>query len=142
MIAENALALVGRSIAHYKIFSLLGHGGMGEVYLANDTKLGRRVALKLLSKQDKRRLRRFEVEARSASALNHPNVCVVHEIGETPDGRHFITMEHIVGNTLRQRLKAGPLPAAEAVEIALQITSALEAAHAATPLADAAPSSG
>jgi serine/threonine protein kinase len=129
MIAENAPTLIGKTIGHYKVLSLLGHGGMGEVYLANDTKLGRRVALKLLSTQDKRRLRRFEVEARSASALNHPNVCVIHEIGETDDGRHFITMEHIDGVTLRQRLATGPLSPTEAIDIALQIASALSAAH-------------
>ena len=129
MIARKQDAIVGSSIAHYKVVSLLGRGGMGEVYLANDTKLGRRVALKLITSTDKRRLRRFEVEARSASALNHPNVCVIHEIGETSDGQRFITMEHIDGLTLRQRLKHGPIAPSEAIDIVLQIASALEAAH-------------
>ncbi|HEY8185857.1 MAG TPA: serine/threonine-protein kinase, partial [Pyrinomonadaceae bacterium] len=129
MIARNDAALIGTSIAHYRILSLLGHGGMGDVYLANDTKLGRRVALKLISTADRRRLRRFEVEARSASALNHPNVCVIHEIGDTDDGQHFIAMEHIDGITLRQRLKSGPIAPIEAIDIALQIAAALEAAH-------------
>ena len=129
MIAENASTIVGRSIAHYKVLSVLGRGGMGHVYLAQDTKLGRRVALKLISTDNKQRLRRFEVEARSASALNHPNVCVIHEIGETDDGRNFIAMEHIEGETLRRHLADGPLPPREAIEIALQIASALTAAH-------------
>src|SRR5262245_61506980 len=119
-------ALIGQSIAHYKILSLLGRGGMGEVYLAYDTKLGRNVALKLLPRSlqaDEERLRRFAREARSASALNHPNVCVIHEIGETEDGRHFITMEHIEGTTLRQRLKQGPITFNEAVGIAHQVAT-------------------
>jgi len=129
MIAENASTIVGRSIAHYKVLSVLGRGGMGHVYLAHDTKLGRRVALKLISTDNKHRIRRFEVEARSASALNHPNVCVIHEIGQTDDGRNFIAMEHIDGETLRRHLADGPLPPREAIEIALQIASALTAAH-------------
>lgn len=129
MIAENHDAIIGKSIAHYKILSLLGQGGMGQVYLANDTRLGRKVALKLIPTQNNERLRRFEVEARSASALNHPNVCVIHEIGETGDGRHFIGMEHIEGMSLRQRLVAGALPVSESIDIALQVASALAAAH-------------
>lgn len=129
MIAENASTLVGRSIGHYKVLSVLGRGGMGHVYLAHDTKLGRRVALKLISTDNKQRLRRFEVEARSASSLNHPNVCVIHEIGQTDDGRNFIAMEHIDGETLRRHLSHGPLPPREAIEIAIQIASALTAAH-------------
>src|SRR5467141_2288347 len=125
-------ALIGQSVAHYKILSLLGRGGMGEVYLAQDTKLGRRVALKLLPlslNTDEDRLKRFAREARSASALNHPNVSVIHEIGETNDGRHFIAMEHIVGRTLRRRLNEGPVSVNEAINITLQVASALTAAH-------------
>src|SRR5687768_13396819 len=131
-LATDPPGLIGKSIAHYKIISLLGKGGMGEVYLAQDTRLGRKVALKLLPlplSKDKDRLRRFEREARSASALNHPNVCVVHEIGETPDGRRFIAMEYINGLTLRQRLLKGPLTLTESIDIALQSASALAAAH-------------
>src|SRR2546429_1748502 len=124
--------LIGESIAHYKILSFLGRGGMGEVYLAHDTKLGRNVALKLLPRSldtDEDHLRRFAREARSASALNHPNVSVIHEIGETEDGRRYIAMEHIEGVTLRQRLKQGPIKLAEAVHIAQQVAAALIAAH-------------
>src|SRR5437660_185541 len=120
-VGEDHAGIVGKLIAHYKILSLLGKGGMGEVYLAQDTKLGRRVALKLLPTSlgsDKERLRRFVREARSASALNHPNVCVIHEIGETDDGRRFIAMEHIDGITLRNRLVAGPLSLTESLDIA------------------------
>lgn len=131
MIANHG-AIIGKSISHYRILSLLGEGGMGEVYLAQDTKLGRRVALKLLPKllsNDKERLRRFEREARSASALNHPNVCVIYEIGETDEGRHFIAMEHVEGLTLRHRLIVGSLTLSEAINIATQTASALAAAH-------------
>lgn len=125
-------ALIGQSVAHYKILSLLGRGGMGEVYLAQDTRLGRKVALKLLPtslNSDEDRLKRFAREARSASALNHPNVSVIHEIGETDDGRHFIAMEHIEGRTLRRRLNEGPVSVNEAINITLQVASALTAAH-------------
>ena len=131
-VVGDQAGLIGKSIAHYKIISLLGKGGMGEVYLAQDTRLGRKVALKLLPlplSKDKERLRRFEREARSASALNHPNVCVIHEIGKTDDGRRFIAMEHIDGLTLRHRLIAGTLTLNESVDIALQSASALAAAH-------------
>jgi len=124
--------MIGKSIGRYKILSLLGQGGMGEVYLAQDTKLGRKVALKLLPaslSKDEERLQRFEREARSASALNHPNVCVIHEIGETDDGRRFIAMEHIDGVTLRHRLAEGALGIGEALDIAIQTASALTAAH-------------
>ena len=105
---------------------------MGEVYLAHDARLGRKVALKLLPpslSNDEDRLRRFEREARLASALNHPNVCVIYEIGETDNGRPFIAMEHIDGVTLRRRFTEGPLRLTEAIEIAAQASSALAAAH-------------
>jgi serine/threonine protein kinase/Tol biopolymer transport system component len=130
--SEHMTAVIGQSIAHYKVLSPLGRGGMGEVYLAHDSKLGRKVALKLLPpalSNDEDRLRRFEREARLASALNHPNVCVIYEIGETDDGRPFIAMEHIEGATLRRRFAEGPLKLAQAIEIALQTSSALAAAH-------------
>src|SRR5215467_1468624 len=122
------------TISHYRILSKLGAGGMGEVYLAEDLKLGRRVALKLLPAkftQDPERVRRFEQEARAASATSHPNILTIYEIGhvETETGvLHFMAMEFVEGQTLRQRLKQG-LKLDEAIEIAIQIAGALAAAH-------------
>lgn len=121
----------GQKLAHYEIISLLGSGGMGEVYLARDTKLDRRIALKLLPAHfaaDPERVSRFEREARAASALNHPNIITIHEIGQQ-DGKHFIATEYIAGETLRQRLNRGPLVRHEAVTIARQIAGAIAAAH-------------
>src|SRR5262249_1313354 len=132
ILEQKTGSLIGQTIGHYKILSPLGRGGMGEVYRAHDTKLGRNVALKLLPKSlhaDEDRLRRFAREARSASALNHPNVCVIHEIGETAEGQSFIRMEYIEGITLRQRLRQGPIQLSEAVSIAQQVAAALIAAH-------------
>lgn len=123
----------GRRIAHYEIQSVLGAGGMGEIYLARDLRLERQVALKLLPAQfgkDAEWLQRFTREARTASALNHPNILTIYEIGED-DGRHFIAAEYISGQTLRQRLADGRLSALESVNIAAQIAHALSAAHAA-----------
>src|SRR5205814_8240259 len=97
----------GQQIGPYKIIPPLAGGGMGEVYLAQDSRLGRKIALKLLAPdfaKDQRRVPRFAQEARAASALNHPNVCVIHEVGKTSDGRHFIAMELIEGITLRERI--------------------------------------
>ena len=124
----------GQRIKHYEILNLIGKGGMGEVYLAKDTILGRRIALKMLPEYvrgDAERLRRFKQEARAASTLNHPNVCVIHEVGETDDGHPFITMEYIEGITLRERINAGHLKLSEGLDIAMQIADALSAAHAA-----------
>ena len=120
----------GQTVAHYKILSLLGEGGMGRVYLAEDTKLHRKVSLKFLSAnvtQNHERLRRFEQEARAASALNHPNIITIHEIGEE-NGHQFIATEFIEGQTLRERLRS-PLDLDEALEIAIQVASALVTAH-------------
>ncbi len=128
----DANLIAGETVAHYKILSFLGRGGMGEVYLAQDSRLGRKVALKLLPKalsNDEERLRRFEREARSASALSHPNVCVIHEIGETHDGRPYISMEYIDGETLRKRFGRGRFRLTEAIDIAQQTASALATAH-------------
>ncbi len=122
---------VGQKIGRYKILSELGAGGMGEVYLAEDISLGRKIALKLLPDSfthDADRLRRFQQEARAASALNHPNIVTIHEIGEQA-GRRFIATELIEGQTLRHRLADGPLDLGEALDIALQAASALAAAH-------------
>jgi len=120
-------------IGHFEVLAPLGAGAMGEVYLARDTRLERQVALKLLPArytQDAARLRRFEREARAASALNHPNIITVYETG-MEGGHHFISTEFVAGATLRKRLADGPCPPAEAVAIAAQIAAALEAAHAA-----------
>lgn len=120
------------SLAHYRILSLLGKGGMGEVFLAEDTRLFRKVALKVLLPEvaeDKDKLARFVQEARAASALSHPNAAHIYEIGEA-NGRHFLAMEYIEGHTLETRLSGEPLPMAEITSIASQVTDALEAAHA------------
>ena len=125
-------SLVGREINHYKILETLGVGGMGEVYLAQDTKLGRKIALKLLPASfmnDADRLQRFQQEARAASALNHPNILTIHEVGEQR-GRPYIATELIEGETLRQRLaSAWHLDSDAALDIITQVASALVAAH-------------
>src|SRR5262245_62198258 len=115
------------TIAHYRILSVLGSGGMGEVYLAEDTKLGRKVALKLLLSEFTRnedRVRRFQQEARAASALNHPNILTIYEIGQTDD-RHYIATEYIEGDTLRKHLTGNHLQLGEALDIGIQIAGAL-----------------
>ena len=124
----------GQTINQYKIISPLGAGGMGEVYLAEDTRLERRVAIKFLPvllTQDKGHLRRFEQEARAVAALSHPNVCVIHEVLQTGDGRHCLVMEYVEGVTLRERCADGPMKVREALDAAIQVASALAAAHAA-----------
>src|SRR6266540_1423329 len=130
MMLDDADLKSGQTISHYRILSLLGEGGMGTVYLAEDTKLHRNVSLKFLSAnfmQDQERLRRFEQEARAISALNHPNTLTIHEISET-DGQRFIATEFIEGQTLRERLRSG-VDIDEALDIAVQVASALAAAH-------------
>ena len=130
MLADDGELKAGHTVAHYRIVSLLGQGGMGKVYLAEDTKLHRKVSLKFLSTnftQDEERVRRFELEARAASALSHPNILTIFEIGEV-DSHRFIATEFIEGQTLRERLSSG-LAVNEAVEIAIQIGLALTAAH-------------
>lgn len=133
----RAEALTGREIGPYKILAQIGAGGMGEVYLAQDTRLGRKVALKLLPlafSQDAERLRRFEQEGRAASALNHPNIITIHEIGQTTlneSATYYLVTEFVEGQTLRQRLATEPLPLRAAVAIAGQMASALVAAHTA-----------
>ena len=123
----------GERISHYEIQEKLGEGGMGVVYRARDVLLDRSIALKLLPPDqtaDPARRARFVREARAASALNHPNIVVIHEI-ETVSGRDFIAMEYVPGRTLREALAAGSLPVAETLRYAVQIADALEAAHAA-----------
>jgi serine/threonine protein kinase len=128
----GAESMVGKTIGHYRVIALLGLGGMGEVYLAQDNVLGRKVALKLLPAyftKDTDRLRRFEQEARAASALNHPNIVTIHEIGH--DGSfHFIAQEFVEGVTLRTYLGGKRLAFDEALDISMQVASALAAAHA------------
>src|SRR6267143_528673 len=124
---------IGEAIGPYQIESVLGIGGMGEVYLAQDTRLGRQVALKLLPPQftiDPERVRRFEQEARAASALNHPNIVTIHEIGRT-NGSQFIVTEFVEGQTLRQMMNKEPFTLNEALNVAIQVAGALGAAHAA-----------
>src|SRR5882724_7934365 len=127
----KAGALVGKVVGHYRIESLIGVGGMGEVYLARDERLGRKAALKLLPDSlttDETQLSRFKNEARSASALNHPNILTVYEIG-TEGNRQFIATEFIEGITLRASLACGRMNPHAALEIAVQVASALAAAH-------------
>ncbi len=124
--------MIEQTLSHYRIIKKLGAGGMGEVYLAEDTTLKRRVALKLLPAeytQNEERLRRFKQEARAASALNHPNILTIHEVGEA-QGHHFIATEFIDGDTLRQHLKPiGKMKTSETLAVAAQVASALAAAH-------------
>src|SRR2546423_799431 len=120
------------TLGSYRILEKLGEGGMGAVYLAKDARLGRRVALKLLPThfaRDDERVRRFEQEARAASALNHPNILTVHEIGES-EGRRFIVTEFVEGRTLRERLAEGRFSVAEALDVCAQVAGALAKAHA------------
>jgi len=124
---------VEQEIGHYKIVKKIGAGGMGEVYLAEDTRLDRRVAVKILPSEfaeDKERMSRFVREAKSASSFNHPNILTIHEIGEA-DGKHFIATEYIEGETLRDSLQREKLSVKSTLEISIQIASALQAAHAA-----------
>jgi len=130
---ERQTNLIGREISHYKIKGLLGKGGMGEVYLADDINLNRQVALKILPPEfaaDKNRMSRFVREAKSASALNHPNIITIYEIGKS-EGTHFIATEFIDGKTLKEYAKRDSLNFKSALEIAIQIASALDEAHSA-----------
>src|SRR6185503_18472120 len=124
----------GQEVGRYKILCPLGAGGMGQIYLAQDEQLGRKIALKMIARAfatDPRRVQRFQQEARAASALNHPNVCVIHETGVTENNRHFIAMEHIQGITLRDKLTREHITPLDALHIARQVADALGAAHAA-----------
>ena len=123
--------MIGRTVSHYRILSTLGSGGMGVVYLAEDSRLGRQVALKFLPasfSQEKKALERFRVEARAASSLSHPAICAIYDIGQDGD-TPFIVMEALKGETLRERIAKGSLKVADVLDIGIQLADALEAAH-------------
>src|SRR5207237_9415499 len=123
--------LAGQSFGPYQIIARIGVGGMGEVYSAEDSRLGRKVALKMLPTfftEDNERVRRFQLEARAASALNHPNILTIYEIGQIA-ARHFIATEFIEGETLRHRMTQSQIKIGDALDVAAQVASALAVAH-------------
>ena len=124
--------MIGQTISHYKILEKLGGGGMGVVYKAEDTKLRRTVALKFLpadvTRDDDARTR-FVHEAQAASALDHPNICTIHEIDETPEHQMFICMAYYEGESLKKKIERGPMPINKAVDMATKISAGLEKAH-------------
>ena len=125
------LGMIGQTISHYRILSQLGHGGMGVVYVAEDTHLARRVAIKFstASPENTQFRARFLQEARAASALNHPHIASIYDYGETPEGHPFIVMELVGGEDLFQVLRRGPMPVAESLRIVEQVAEALGEAH-------------
>jgi non-specific serine/threonine protein kinase len=124
--------MVGQTVSHYKILGKLGGGGMGVVYEAEDTRLGRHVAIKFLPDNltgDAKAMERFEREARAASLLNHPSICTIHEV-EDHNGHPFIVMEKLEGVSLKQRIRGNPMDVDDLLEVALQVADALSASHA------------
>src|SRR5262245_1737780 len=124
--------MIGRAISHYRVLSTLGSGGMGVVYLAEDERLGRQVALKFLpadSAASPQALERFRVEARAASSLSHPGICAIYDIGDDA-GTPYIVMEVLRGESLRDRINRGPMRVVDLLDISIQLADALDAAHA------------
>src|SRR6202521_5465601 len=124
--------MIGETISHYRILEPVGSGGMGQVFRAEDTRLGRHVALKFLSQdlsRDPSALERFQREARAASSLNHPGICTIYDVG-SHNGLPFLVMELLEGQTLRERIAGKPLQTDALLDFSIQITDALDAAHA------------
>ena len=124
--------MIGQTLSHYRILGALGAGGMGVVYLAEDERLGRQVALKFLpadAVEDQQALDRFRLEARTASSLSHPGICAIHDIG-VHESTPYIVMELLRGETLRERVARGPMKIADVLDIGIQLADALGAAHA------------
>src|SRR5437660_5683219 len=130
--SEWAFSMIGQTISHYRILGKLGGGGMGVVYEAEDTRLGRHVAIKFLPDNlsgDSKAMERFEREARAACMLNHPSICTIHEV-EDYNGHPFIVMEKLEGESLKQRIRGKPMDIDDLLEVAVQVADALSASHA------------